>query len=142
MYSLMVMKLPKSQNRSAYTVLKPFRAKTSEGDKELAPGTTLNLTQEKAAGLVHQGLIAPDRPHRILIKWRTESGRFIYLAGSILAASAVPLGQPVFLFEELEAMRGLDRQAVEKIIDAKEVFPGCSVEKTDEQIGAVAGFPE
>jgi hypothetical protein len=139
---LMVMKLSKSQDRSAYTVLKPFRAKTPEGDKELARGTILNLTPEKAAGLVHQGLIVPDITARLLIKWRTESGRFIYLACSPLAASAAPPGQAVFLFEELKAMRGLDRLAVEKIIDAKEVFPGCSVEKSSEQIGAVAGFPE
>lgn len=122
----------KNGQKRAYRVVRPFKVKTSSGDKELSPGATLNLAPAKAAGLLQRGFITEDfTSGGMLIGWRTESGRYIYLAETLGAASAVPPGRAFFLPEELEAMRGLDRHTAELIVDIKEVFLGCTVERTD-----------
>lgn len=127
----------KNGHKRAYTVVEPFRVKTVTGVKELKPGATLNLTSEKATGLLRQGFITEAASSGILIEWRTESGKTIYLAEAPHATANVPPGRAFFLPEELEAMSGLDRHTADLLIDAKEVFPGCTVERTDAQNGPV-----
>ena len=131
----MLVNEPKSSLKRTFTVIKPFKVKTVSGAKELQPGATLNLTSEKAAELIRQGFIAEVATAEMLIKWRTDSGRIIYLAESNHCAAKVLPGCPFFLSGELEAMRGLDRRTIDLLIDAKGVFPGCTVEKTDAQNG-------
>lgn len=59
---------------------------------------------------------------KLLIPWKTESGRIIYLAEDERAAIQAPLGKACFLLSELQKMQGIDRLAAEKLIDVKEVF--------------------
>jgi hypothetical protein len=100
------------------------------------PGTLLNIPDEvlpKLAGRVEPVELSPNSS--LLIKWKTKTGRDIYLITSERIRRMAPEGKAVFSLDELNHMRNLPEEQVEAIITTKETIHDAIVgEVADENI--------
>lgn len=106
---------------------KDYEARTPSGTRHIKAGMVLDLSPEKAGRLIDSGF-AKAITEGLVIKWKTESERIVYLTETeAVKASNEKPGQAWFTHEELKDLDGISREAVEMLIDAKEVFTGAAV---------------
>lgn len=128
-------------------LLKDYEARTPSGTRHIKAGMVLDLTQDKAKRLIDSGF-AKAIIEGLVIKWETESGRIVYLAETqAVKESHETPGEAWFTYEEVKALGDIDREGIERVIDAKEVFPGAVVKehvrkgvKRDEERQGKMGF--
>ena len=119
--------------------IKDYEAKTGTGARLIKAGTVLDLSPEKAQALINAGVAKAvdiegftlpllDEGQELIIAWLTESGRKVYLTESPeVKARHEKQGEAWFTYDELKAIEGISREEVERVIEAKEVFPGADV---------------
>lgn len=106
-----------------------YAARTPSGTRLIQAGMVLDLSPEKARRLIDSGF-AKEITEGLVIKWKTESERIVYLTETeAVKASNEKSGQAWFTHEELKALDGIDRKGIERVINAKEVFPGAAVKE-------------
>jgi hypothetical protein len=126
-------------DKFVYIVKKAFPVQTQDGEKELVVGAVLSLPLEKALPLLKSKLIEPQGGEsldfnagflsgRYIVTIKTSSGRLISLAGHTNALANATIGRAMFFVDELKALSGKPREMMERVIDAKELFPGCQIE--------------
>lgn len=106
---------------------KDYEARTPSGTRLIKAGTVLDLAPDKTKKLIDSGFAKAVTEGQI-ITWQTETGRIVYLAETeAVKESHERPGEAWFTFEEVKALVGIDRECIEKVIDAKEVFPRAGV---------------
>lgn len=104
-----------------------YGARTPSGTRHIQAGMVLDLPPEKAQRLIDSGFAKTIIEGQV-IKWQTETGRIVYLAETqAVKESHERPGEAWFTFNEVEALDGIDREGIERVINAKEVFPGAVV---------------
>jgi hypothetical protein len=127
-----------TMGKSNYIVVQEFTI--NNGQRTIPAGSVLSLTPEKALPLLERELIEPQAGEsldfdtgflsgRYIVTIKTELGRLIDLAGHPNALASASLGRALFLADEMEVLSGKPQEMLERIIDTKELFPGCQIER-------------
>lgn len=124
--------------KQPYIVRSSFTVNTTTGPRMIEAGTVLSLDARKAVPLLLKDLVEPQNEGvrkfnsefmagEILVDIITATGRKITLAGTEEAAAKAEPGRATFLPDEVVALWGMPHDFLDRVIDAKEVFPGSMV---------------
>lgn len=125
------------------TPTRPVTLKTPSGPREYKPGQIFEAPEDKARPFIERGLIRPVEecpddplhlhPKSIVIRIRSKVlGEDVWLASNVTARDHLKCeGLAVYLPEEIRHLKGLSKDNLRAINEAKKVFEKARVVRTD-----------
>jgi len=101
--------------------IKAISMRLLQGNRQGNQKETFNIGKET--------LKETERLFRGVVEIITATGRKVCVVTDDRAATLAPEGAALFTRQEIEAMKGVPREMVERVIDVKEIFPGAEIER-------------
>ena len=113
-----------------YQVLQPFRVKTSQGEREILPGQIITIPREKALKLLNEGKIIAIK--KIAYKLYSEILQaYLWVVETkqdMHSLRAQGIAEAVYTSNDIQTLKGIDKEELKVIHRVKEVFPESTVE--------------
>lgn len=117
-----------------YQVLRPFRVRTSQGERELLPGQIISLPHEKALKLLNEDKITPIE--KVAYKLYSEILQdYLWVVADDEDIKALKASENVteaiYTADEVRKLKDTDKEGLKAVHRVKEVFEDSKVEEVN-----------